>query len=239
MINQFFDKKKREMLNQSSERSSTRGSCFIDPSASVMSRGKPKKNIFSVSSTNDFYGNNFDFHYKAEIGDSNEKIAKADPPKTVARYDLERKKSKTIVVDKRNLNHGYFAKFKKRKQEELSKFNVQRTNELEADQTRRTIEEIQLRIDQISKMIESKLLIQAHQEVEIQREDFVEVVDVDVERKSKLNSEKVLKSAGIAAGLIIIILLILYLIEGKYFFSSIISPGSVKLNLRKARSFNF
>ena len=231
------------MFGQSNEKKALRGSCFVNPSMNSMIRPKRKKNIFSKPSTCDLSDFDDRRYHETKAGDSNENMVKADmnffktnkvDMKGNKTNYLESKKSKTFVVDKKIYKSGYFAKLKKKNQEELNRLFDQRSKDVDIIQIKTSIEKIQEKIGELSKAIDLKSSTYNHQQ------ETKKVVDSrnssDSKKKFKASATKVMKALAAVGIMFIVILLLLYFVEGKHFFSSVWSPNSFKLSLKSTKS---
>lgn len=204
------------MLNLGSEKKLIRGSCFVTPSSTTMSRQKPKKNIFTYPSMDDdSYDFNVHIQHDKKAGDSNESMFKAET-NLFTNNNLEVKKAKTLVVDKKNLKYGHFSKLKKKNQEQFNKFLNQGSKDQVIYQMRTSIEKIQAKIDELSTAIECNINQQLPEKV------------VDVQKKRKPKIKEVFKAIAVVGIWLTMILLGIYFIEGPHFFNSVWSSGSLK-----------
>lgn len=227
------------MFNFGNEKKSMkRGSFFIASPDMNANRTKPKKTIFS-SSNDDF--SKFHFHREKTIGDSNENVSKLNSDWTVNESgNVEVKMSKTVLVDKKNLKYpGHFSNLKKKNQEEFNKFLESKPKNIEIIQMKATIEKIQTKVQELSKQIELRLQSKA------QREDSARIISfacpsknaVEDSRKDfKFNwkDHKMREAIACVAAIAVFIILVLYFVEGKFFFTSVLLPGSLKPNQSKS-----
>lgn len=202
---QIFDNFSK-MFNRGCEKKVKRGSCFVESSLSIV-KPKPKKNIFTNPSTNNLF--DYDAHrysyplYDVSAGDSKESMSKTEA-KWITKSHLEPKKSRTLVVDKKNLKYGHFSKLKKKHQEDFGKFLGQRSKDLSKEldiyQMRATIEKIQEVITELSKSHQQKF--------------EAPVVTVEAPKPTA-------KAIAVTVMMHLMIILLLYVIEGKHFFSPV------------------
>lgn len=200
---------------------------------------KPKKTIFTNQSTEDFSQFHFQRQRELKTGDSNENNLKTDSYWLNENGNDEAKISKTVLVDKKNLKHlGHFSRLKKRNQEDYNKFLEQKSKNIELCQLKATIEKIQSKIDELSKQIEFKTLSKGSVEDSTKFSYVKDSVAVSEVCQFKLNPQETLKSIGIVALFVILLVLILCTVEGQFFFNSILVPGSLNLKTKFTKSIS-
>lgn len=140
---------------------------------------------------------------------------------------IEVKQSRTVVVNKTKLIGGHFAKLKKKHHEEYNKFRDEKSKSLELLHLQTSIEKMQAKISELTNKAESE----SKQSME------TKVVNRDNHKKFakepiKWNQRKVFEALGITVAMIVFLLIMLYIIEGKNFSQSIIG-GSLKIRSTK------
>lgn len=219
------------MFNFGNEKKSMkRGSFFITSPDMNANRSKPKKTIFS-SSNDDISKFHFHRHRETTVGDSNENISKLNSDWTVNESgNVEVKMSKTVLVDKKNLKYpGHFSNLKKKNQEEFNKFLESKSKNIEIIQMKATIEKIQSKIRELSKEIELRLQPRGQHEdsariISVASPSKNIVEDLRQDFKFKWNDRKMREAIGLVSAIAVFILVVLYFIEGKFFFSSVLLP---------------
>lgn len=211
------------MFNYDSEKKPIRrGSCFIK--SPILNISKPKKTVFTKPLTEDFSEFHFQRYREPRTGDSNENIPIQGESSGINEINYGAKMSKTVLVDKKMIlkSPGHFTKLKKKHQEDLNKFLDQKSKSFELSHLKATIEKIQAKIDELSKEIKSRSLPKV-------QEFFEKVETVEEIYKIKLDKREVLNALSFAFAIIVTFLIALFLVEGEFFFNSVLFPGSFKL----------
>lgn len=226
------------MFNLESEKKSMRRpSCFITcPTGS--SRLKPKKTIFTTISKEDFSDFHIQRHRQLNAGDSSENVTKQKSNWMDGNENtlLEVKMSKTFVVDRKKCA-GHFSKLKKKDYEGYNKFLEQKSKNLEMVQLKTTIEKIQMKIEELSKTIEAK----SSQKVQPERSSKIDAkvitaedpVVIDEDCKFKWKFHETLNALAVVCVIIAFVFFVLYIVEGEFFFNSVLVPGSFRLRSLK------
>lgn len=195
------------------KKSMKRGSCFIQPVSSFAFRPKAKKNIYSKPSNEDFPE-----HYlqrQTMIGDGDFEYPCA-PQLEKDFLETCTKKSCSVIVDKKNVKNGHFAKLKKK--EEYKKYVENKSKSLEMQQLQSTIAKIQSKIDELSKAIESKATVKTGQ--------VTQTLIVETKRKLNWNKRKSVEGFGAAIVIIAGLMLCLFIFDHNKFSRSIFSSKS-------------
>lgn len=198
------------MLDDSSEKKSpTQRGSFFTTNPIQVPRTKPKKTIYSISSKEEMDIPIQRSHIIAKIGDSNENIRKQKGDDS--ELDMKRKQSISVNVDRTKLAGGYFTKLKKKHQEDYVKFRDEKSKSLDLIQLQSSIEKLQAKITELESKPSTEKKIHV-----------VSAIVVKPQEKKSIDwtQKKVIEALGIAAGMILVLLLFFYISEGKNFFKN-------------------
>lgn len=211
--------------DQSEKNSIRRGSFFVQPPSANSHRVK-LKTVFSIPSVDELPDRRFQFDSKIDSAGDHQKSAPREAPKSHHANNLDHAKSKTLVLDKKNMKYaGHFSKLKKKSSEDYSKFLEQQSKNVEVRQMQAAIEKIQNKVEELGKVLELKTMSKISS---VEGVKPVKFVAGSGNQNKKLYDKEFWIGIGLAFAVVSAVLLLIIALEGKNFFASFLAPRSLK-----------
>lgn len=199
-----------EALRRGSRRSS-----FLTKENQNSGQSNANKTLWQMSSVANEFKNFGDYFREKGQGDSDIVIHKNRPKKQeniVTELSEKNSKSKMSVVVKMS----HFGKLKKKNEDGMKKHHIVKSKNIEIQQIYKTIDKIQAKIDEFARAVQS---LPKSKAVNDEKAEVVEKKAIVKKEAASVSSGERWTAAGVAVGIFIILLVILYLFEGETFFN--------------------